>query len=87
LNYTSMSNYLICWDCRVENETVTYSEKDGRFCPKCRDRFYNNYNLVCRYCDKRYINITERNGKKWFNDFCSKCYDELMERFKESYEW
>jgi len=55
-----MSNYLICWDCRVENETVTYSEKDGSYCPKCRDRFYNNYNLVCQYCDKKYIQITER---------------------------
>ena len=82
-----MSNYLICWDCRVENETVTYSEKDGRFCPKCRDRFYNNYNLVCQYCDKRYIQITENMGMKWFSNFCKKCDDRLMERFKKSYEW
>lgn len=40
-----------CWGCSVENETVTYSEKDGAYCPKCRDIWYNNYNLVCKKCD------------------------------------
>jgi hypothetical protein len=77
-----------CWSCPLESsDIVTYSKLDGIYCPKCRDRYYNNYELVCIMCNKRYIKITKREGRAYFNRHCSVCDEIIMQNFLKSFEW